>query len=379
MKNIIIKLNKTDERGKLHIWMATIKDNTVIIEYGIHLGKIRREEKTYLEGKNIGRSNETTPEEQCIRDTIVKARKKIEQGYTVVQGSEEINVNKAKTVVDSNLDIPKPMLAHKLQEHMSKFEMQDYVWLQPKLDGNRALINVNTGEIYSRSRKLIISCPHISEDVKAFKDTGIMWIDGELYSHELSFNEIQSIIRKSKNIDFEQSKKIYFNMFDFISRKSQDERMIYLNEMNKNIPSRKYIHIVESYKVEANMNEILKYHQNFVNDGYEGTMVRFCNGGYEQKRSYTIFKYKDFEDAEFIIIGFMCEKNMPDKLGSVILELENGDQFNARPAMTEEEREELWENQDYYIGKMATIKFQGVDEKTGIPRFPVLKAIREEE
>ena len=82
MKNIIIKLNKTDERGKLHIWMATIKDNTVIIEYGVHLGKIRREEKTYLEGKNIGKANETTAEEQAILKAHQLWTKQIKKGYS---------------------------------------------------------------------------------------------------------------------------------------------------------------------------------------------------------------------------------------------------------------------------------------------------------
>ena len=35
-------------------------------------------------------------------------------------------------------------------------------------------------------------------------------------------------------------------------------------------------------------------------------------------------------------------------------------------------------NQKEYLGMMATVKFQELDGKSGIPRFPVLKGFRAE-
>jgi len=75
-------------------------------------------------------------------------------------------------------------------------------------------------------------------------------------------------------------------------------------------------------------------------------------------------------------VNFVSEELHPDKLGAAIMKMPNGDLFKARPAMTDKERDEIWKHPNKYIGRMATIKYQELDVKTGIPRFGVLTRFR---
>ena len=46
-----------------------------------------------------------------------------------------------------------------------------------------------------------------------------------------------------------------------------------------------------------------KYHDAFLADGYEGSILRLDLGPYENKRSKQLLKKKDFIDEEFKIVG----------------------------------------------------------------------------
>jgi len=126
-----------------------------------------------------------------------------------------------------------------------------------------------------------------------------------------------------------------------------------------------------------NVKNIDELHDNFVKDGYEGIMIRASNGPYEiNKRSKYLQKYKKFMEEEFKIIGFHEGKG--DEKGLVIWDCitKEDKPFSVRPKGTAEQRRDLYKNGDKYIGKKLTIIFQEYHE-SGIPRFPVGKAIRE--
>jgi predicted DNA-binding WGR domain protein len=108
MKTQTIRLEKISEAGKNVFWEAVIHDNEVEYSWGAVNGKIQREIKTYLEGKNIGKSNETSPSEQCLFEAEKKARLKIEKGYILIKGNITTT---SKTAIASDLSVPKPILA----------------------------------------------------------------------------------------------------------------------------------------------------------------------------------------------------------------------------------------------------------------------------
>ena len=80
---------------------------------------------------------------------------------------------------------------------------------------------------------------------------------------------------------------------------------------------------------------------------------------------------------EFKIIGFHEGKG--DEKGLVIWDCTTNKEekpFSVRPKGTAEQRKDLYDNGKKYIGKKLTVIFQEYHE-SGIPRFPVGKAIRE--
>jgi DNA ligase 1 len=176
-------------------WRATVDDVKVTYEFGVVDGKQQSETTIYTEGKNIGKSNETTPAQQCMADALVKIRKKMEKGYKLIEGDLDAPVE-----TTSNLEAPKPMLAQDLHDHLKKLTIVESLFFQPKLDGNRALIDLTNGKMYSRNRKEIPHLSHISEAVvvacQELISVGIRWVDGELYSPNMSFNMIQTLIRR---------------------------------------------------------------------------------------------------------------------------------------------------------------------------------------
>ena len=377
MKLNRIELRKISETGAEVIWSANIQSNTVYYTWGQVGGKLQTEEVTFTDGKNIGRANETTPEEQCLFEACRKARKKVEKGYRIVKGAELITEQTSDTVVTHGGDVPFCMLAETLSKHLKKLDGLGSVDVQPKLDGNRCLINIDTCELYSRSRKQITSIPGLGEEVakrcKNLVKKGVKWVDGELYSDELSFNDIQSVIRKKEA--HELAGKIKFNMYDILLKKPWRERK-HIMAIGTDFGGR--LDEVLSTMVDANLETIEEWNQAFVAQGYEGVIVRLLDEVYENKRSRGLLKHKTFIDAEYKVIGFQAEKNRANVLGAVILVTKDGTEFNARPAVPDETKQFIWNNQKEYLGMMATVKFQELDGKSGIPRFPVLKGFRAE-
>lgn len=368
----IIKLSKIGNNKKELIYEVTIDNNNITYVYGQKNGKLQTEEETINEGKNIGKANETSPTEQALFEAERKVRKKIENGYSIINGYKLSTVS--KTVVESNVDIPSPMLAKTYKDQEKQIRKKySKVDIQYKLNGNRCIVNIKTKEMYSRKRKQITSIPDIIDKiVDACKNINkdIIWVDGELYSKELTFNEIQSIIRQKNQVS-ELASKIKYNIFDVMSKKEWKERKKYLDKIVTN----ERVNVLKIFEID--INEIEKYNQQFVKDGYEGVIIRLPDYSYEQKRSSGLIKYKTFIDEEFKVIGFVSEKNNYLKLGSIKLIMKNGNEFNARPSMTDEECDYIWTHQEEFINKYATVEFQNYDEVTGLPVFGTIKGFRD--
>ena len=101
----------------------------------------------------------------------------------------------------------KPMLAHPVGgfERITDEEWHDGLYIQPKLDGVRCVIQYeNMGleyevKAYSRTGKEWKNIDHILEELRPFfeKHPNVI-LDGELYNHDLrdNFEKIISLVRK---------------------------------------------------------------------------------------------------------------------------------------------------------------------------------------
>lgn len=254
----------------------------------------------------------------------------------------------------------------------------DVVWpafVQPKLNGVRCLMERVGDDIvfHSRGNKQFSTLDHLKADALAVLQDGEM-LDGELYSHGgVTFQELCSLIKNEKKSDpVRVAQHIQFWNYDrcesvpFVKRAS---RLVEHGSIKR----------VPTFRVrdEAEMRE---YHAQFMQDGYEGTMVR--SGGDEpykfQYRSASLLKVKDFVDDEFEIVG--AEEGVGKSAGQAtfICKTKQGQTFGCRCKGTDEMRREQWTNRASYVGQMLTVKYQTLSDD-GVPIFPVGITVRDYE
>lgn len=346
------KVYKKDSKGKIRILHVFTEGADLIQESGIVDGKLVQHRST-CKPKNVGKSNETTAEEQAKLEAASKIETKMSTGYFDTQEEAESE------------EVILPMLAKEYSKEAKKVVFPCYV--QPKLDGMRAL-GKKTGVIISRKGKNIDTVSHIQDDLNMLPV--IDFIDGELYAHGLSFQENMKIIKKYRPGETE---KVTYHVYDMVlPNESFINRYITLKRMVANC---RYIELVPTYEVHSEA-DIKKYHSHFLNEGYEGTIIRHSNAGYAiDKRDTQLLKYKDFIDIACKVIDIKpCDKR-PEH-GECVCE-HNGHTFGTGMKFSHEERAEILANKRNYIGKTAEIRFFEYTDD-GKPRFPVCVGFRED-
>jgi len=274
----------------------------------------------------------------------------------------------------------KPMLAHKFDP--DRVIWDDYVYMQPKLDGVRCLFTKDGA--FSRTGKQFMNVKHIEEDLEdTFKALPWLVLDGELYNHNLrgNFEKIISLVRKQKPTYEDRSEaRIWtqYHVYDYtgIDYKSGDgqryrNRMHNLNVSDIYTPS---IRHVES-KIVATPAMCKVIHQEHLDKGYEGSILRM-NSTYQQKRTYSLMKFKDFQDAEATIIDWVEGKGKrKGTIGKFIAEDDEGIQFGM-PVM--DNFKFLQKNFNFmkkWVGKTATFTYFE-RTKANSYRHPLFKTLR---
>ena len=147
-------LYKLTEVGNIQQWDIIVKGNSHFSREGVVDGKITENKPTFCEGKNTGKANETSGEEQAAKEAQAKHKKKLEKGYC-------LTVEEAKKGKSAFYE---PMLAHNYKDYQSEIKFP--IYSQPKLDGIRCVVTKDG--MRSRNGKDIISAPHIFEALKSF-------------------------------------------------------------------------------------------------------------------------------------------------------------------------------------------------------------------
>lgn len=399
-----------EKNGKIKTWDANIylKGTDMksghafaMIEHGQQDGKKQTAVRDYTEGKNIGKKNETTPLQQCIAETRKKwLDKKEKESYqeTVQQEADEA-AQADETVLPIAPSAGKkyfPMLAQKFEPESKTAKKQTIVFpcfVQPKLDGLRCIIyrDSMTGEIRRQSRTgtYFDTMSHIAQSLTPFfqKHPDAV-LDGELYTSDIPFEELAGLIKKKKLTEQDSIRlsAIKYHIYDIVDEKSvYQKRYSDIKKMFAQVAASTassphelppYICLVETTEAKTEAEFKVEFSR-FIEDGYEGIMLRNKGGMYRcNYRSHDLQKYKEFEEDEFRIIGF-TQGDGRDK-GTVIwmCETKEGKEFTVRPRGTMESRRKLFESGKKYVGKMLTVIYQELTEE-GKPRFPVGKDIRE--
>tara|TARA_B100001093_G_C26820335_1_gene1011611 strand:- start:1192 stop:2304 length:1113 start_codon:yes stop_codon:yes gene_type:complete len=358
--------------GKTKQWTISVIDNkddtaTIFREYGFINMKMSKSIKLIESGKNIGKANETTSFQQACSEAQSLWNKQSESGYVT-------DLNTQDTII-------KPMLA--MDYRKCAKSIQSPFYLQPKLDGVRLLCkNINGScKFYSRTGKEIHILGHLIPDlINIFKHIEYEYIDGEFYSHDIAFPYISGIFRRKKNDDTKLLESIKFHVFDTFSQNNNDTFSKRFNTLKKAIKTSncKNVICVET-TVYNDYADIKSMHDNYINKGYEGIMIRNIDSIYNPNhRSVNLQKYKEFIDKEFEIVG--GEEAQGNDLGTVVFICKNasGLKFNVRPRGSRELRIKWLNDIKQLIGKQLTVRYQELSSDD-IPRFPVGIEIRDYE
>lgn len=371
------KLFKAHKGGALMEWSILVRPlpteseehGVIVTTFGQVGGALQTTEDVVTKGKNPGKKNATTPLQQAMKEAESRWEKQIKKGY--VENAEK--ASKGEDDIGGVL----PMLAHRFDEHEEKISYPCLV--QPKLDGIRCIAIVEDGkcQLFSRTRKPITGMPHIQRELEERFPQGRYVFDGELYNHEFkaNFEQIVSLVRQEEAA--ENHADVQYHVYDMVLPQNYVLRMATLDSLFGIHPSTQII-VVKTLWADTREDLMHAYSQ-FVEEGYEGAIVRNSVGTYENRRSYNLQKVKQFQDLDYPIVG--CVEGRGKLAGHAIFECQTpeGQTFQVKLKGETARLKELYENPSLWQGKLLTVQFQGFSNKNRVPRFPVGLRIREDE
>lgn len=361
-------LQATNSSGKAKYWcgfVATV--GTDVFYYTTSwqetasggLSRKNRSEPTTVVGKNIGRSNETTPTAQAISEINAIMAEKIDSGY------HELGV--------ASVVLPLPMLAHKFKERGKAIKFPCF--LQPKLDGHRAMTDGT--KFWTRKGKLYL--PEVVEHLML--DTQDMLLDGEvMLPPGYDFQTTCSAIKK---YDPTLSPLLQYYVFDIASAAATfGERLPVLETLLQSVDTPTNVHLVKTMTCETE-DVVGGWLVKALKNGYEGVMLRNSMGLYAfGQRSVDLQKLKDFVDSEFLISDCVDGRGREEGAIIYVCQTAEGNEFSVRPEGKVDDRKELfrqWVAGEWTpVGQKLTVRYQNLTLE-GLPRFPVGVAIRDYE
>lgn len=246
--------------------------------------------------------------------------------------------------------------------------------VQPKLDGERCrLLRLESGItiLLSSEENIFYSVPHINKTADSLP-IGIE-LDGELYCHGLSFEDIHSRVSRTVNLH-PQHDEIEFHCFDIIAGDSQLERTLHLNKEKSGWFSFQYLKLVPTVICET-FEDVMRTYDAYIEMGYEGIIVREVGAPYVRRRINTIMKFKPKKKDIYTIAAVneeIAQDGTPKGIvGSLSCTSDEGTVFNAPKGrgMTTEKRKELWRLRHMLIGKDVVIQYQNIISGSGKPKF----------
>ena len=300
-------------------------------------------------------------------------------------GAKLINKVKADTVPLFGC-----MLAHDGAKHPKKIAGECYV--EYKYDGVRVIAIVQNGSatLHSRNGKLLENFPHIEEALSKPEFEGLVF-DGEVMSEDF-----QTLMKQVHRKEGAQTEDSYLAVFDMLTLEEFDAGGTELNavERRQRIVNLSdlftyRIQLVDATLIDMDTDEgqvkFQEMNKRALDEGYEGLMIKPIKEGYKCKRSHAWLKIKPFIEVTLEVVALEegTGKN-EGLLGALVVEGEDDGKFfklNVGSGLTDENREQIWANQDAVIGQLVEIRADAATqsqdaEDTWSLRFPRFKTFR---
>ena len=382
--------------GKMQVWFGWTEGADIICSYGQLGGKLQ-ESVTTATAKNIGRSNETTPEEQASLELVAMYEAQVANKHYRETAEEAIDF------AESNRE-PRKILDYK----KGWKKMPNTLLTSKKFNGSRACIL--GGDYLSKIGKVEeVQVEHLREAISKLDN---VFMDAEAYAHGLSLQRIRSALLKpvkttkeiiniakkrakdrgtvltSESLEGaveylgynpnEDAAKLKLHVFDIpVLGVPFEERVGLMRELEEEVVSKGlqdvilFEYPILTYSHEERMDKL----EEIVAEGYEGFVHYDPKGLYEfGKRSSNAQKSKPRYDSEARIVGVVKDKRGNGTLECVACDTLENVKFKC--VMKVDRRDGTSHPDKSYetclemVGKWITFSYEELSDK-GVPTKPV--------
>lgn len=323
-----------------------------------------------------------------------EVKKYLDKGYVEVE--KHPNEYSAEELADifgevatNQAGIIKPMLA-KQESKLTNRKILDKEWLcSRKIDGVRCLMYWDGEQILTASRggeNYNAATTHLRENedlIAFFKENPNIILDGELYRHGKTLQQISGAARLEKNAY--DCDWLQYWIYDCYDKANPDmiaeDRLNFLGEID-------WIQVFDSLSdvvddiclvnhiPVSGEEDIWKLHDQYVSEGFEGCVIRNPNKPYKPNgRTNDMLKFKNYKSEEFKVVGFELGLRGSEDM-TFICELPDGRTFKSMPVGDREVKQEYVDNfEEKYKGHMAECTYFNYSEEN-IPTQPKLRVFR---
>lgn len=363
--------------GKMRSWAIEVDGPCITTFGGDTSGLLHVTSERFCVGKNLGKSNETTDEEQALREANATIAVRRKEGWLdSLEAAEKTTTSDEKVMLASNL---------KTNPELVQYPCDG----QFKLNGMRNDARLVGGTIRHMSRRgnEILTLPDaITEELftllttyNRLHPTRIVRTDGELYVHGMFLQQIISLVKNPRVLSRD---RLAYHIYDIISDDPWEERREMLNALRGIVQDLELtrVVIVDTKPISGRRQHEELFRQAKA-EGYEGIMLRDLAASYyhsqtESDRPACLIKDKGAMDSdEFLVVG--CETDI--RGGAVPICTTGTHTFKATLEGTSEWRNKVKRQfEQDFKNKYLTVRFYG-KSKDGVPQDPVGEAFRDYE
>lgn len=256
------------------------------------------------------------------------------------------------------------MLAHKFNDHSKKISYP--VIIQPKIDGVRMTWQKHLDVPITRNGKRIFNIEHI---VNALRIIGQDNLDGEIYHPAMTFEQINGLVRRSRNTC---QTDLQYWIFDLIEPLPCRDRLRRLDEILPATASPTIVSVPWSWAHD--ITEVYASFSRYTREGFEGIMIRNPESFYQAKRTKDLLKLKLSKSSKAKIIGWIPGKGKHEgRMGTLVVQsTEPGESWSCEVGTGFSDKEREWDyvKAHLFCGKEIVVTFQEFTSQN-IPRFPV--------
>ena len=328
-------------------------------------------------------------------------------------GLDEGTINKVLKKLSSSdprardyiIPVFKCQLSHDGEDDAHKKKIKGRKLIDTKLDGMRILAVLDKNAIsvtmFSRNGQIIDTFPEMLTDLQTVLERvpGSLVLDGELISPK-GFQHLMTLVKRKEG--HPDTALIRYALFDIIplddfrdgycsdpqeSRRRILETMEMVGMLSNDRAS---LYVIPQIEVDLDTSEgqlaFNEFNRQVILDGFEGIMIKDPKAPYEGKRTAAWLKKKPIIEVTLEIVGFEAgdpNGKYANTLGALVCRgVDNGMEIasNVAGGLSDELRDEIWNNQANYLGMMVEIVADKITLEEGTTvyslRFPRVKGFR---